>query len=282
MSGKPLPALRNVRDPGVPLVQPLLVRILCILAVVALAPSAQAKPVVGTEQQPELTDPANNIEYSAAHLGPQDHSYLDVLAAWLSHDLDSDEILFTVKVTSALDFEKRAADWSVNCGFNSALAGEQAGHSIRFNMNWNREFGFRHEAYVMQDGVSEPRPLKTSFRPVLEEPGYYTWGVGRQQLLEMGSAIHGISGACSELRYVAMSWTLFVYNSNYVSAEDAQYVIPTELPPPESAVESPEPWEQSGAAAPSTSLAVERTFAVGLVATLGILAVATLRTRRKS
>jgi hypothetical protein len=75
------------------------------IAIVCFAIPIGAATNDGSPDEPELSDAANDVSYDAAYVGPKDHEYLDVRAAWFSYNGASNTVSLTAR------FEELAPMW---------------------------------------------------------------------------------------------------------------------------------------------------------------------------
>ncbi len=173
------------------------------LSLVLLASPVAAVTWLGTESAPEITDDAGDVMYDERYVGPRDHDYLDVLAAWTEYDDRSDQLIFIVKVGDLRALEHPDPDWEARCTFggDTIRDGTRVGSLSVYTQVMRA--GALESFVELQDSAESGPPTRIphEFTPQFDAPGYLRFGIARTAFLEFGTALANIGLRCSELYY---------------------------------------------------------------------------------
>src|SRR5687767_14173194 len=81
----------------------LVATLLLLLTLAVVCPSGEAG-VEGSQSDPELVDPPNDIEYSVVD-PVRDSPHIDVTKVWVSADPEKDLVIFAIEVVNGAGFE---------------------------------------------------------------------------------------------------------------------------------------------------------------------------------
>lgn len=176
--------------------------------VLAAAPSglSQSGWVLGTEDLPELPDAADDVEYDPLYLGSRHHAYIDLVAAWFTHDNSTDRVTLHLKVADARALESDLSGWWPSCRVAGTLT-HDGGVLATLSYSWYQyPNGTRVHGVTYDPGDSAPawgsmqsRSLEHGFTADLGRPGYFRFDVDRLVLLQVGDAFEDPDGLCREL-----------------------------------------------------------------------------------
>ncbi len=250
------------------------------IIVVLLAPASAAEPVLGTEDLPELSDPAGNIGYSPAYIGPKDHDYLDVLAAWYDLNETGDGLVLKFKVADATRIGTPEPEWTPWCDFTANVTDDPSTviYGIHVEENGTVSGSVSHgengqwtdRGYVQAIGAADP--LESNFAAELTKPGYFRFTVALREYLKMSTGVHEFFALCGEQYQPTQTFgSIPIYNSN-IATEEGEYVFP--LPSGGADTGGEDEPQLTGSEAPSTSPSVQTgASALGLAAVIVSLAI---------
>ena len=198
-------------------------------------PAAQAQRglILGTEDLPELIDAGDDVSYDPTYPGAQDHDYLDLTAAWLSHDPDAGVVFLNLKVADAsMLAETGTAGWVIQCQFGADMFAEGM-RTGRLLYYWTKD----HQASEVRSGVDwtpsetgnvnvgDTRPdVKHTFASKLAEPGYFVFGITQQQLLLFGDELSNMSATCYEV-FDPTTEVGFLFNNGDSGSSEGSYSV---------------------------------------------------------
>lgn len=176
-----------------------------ILAVfIAALPSANAVQILGSENNPELSDPGGDIAYADVYLGSRNHDYLDVLSVWLKEE--NGTLVVSEQVKDATSLESASADFLIGCNLDSVgKVGEEKYSDFR--IGWFREPGSTEThldvSITALDGKSiEP---STKFAARFEAPGQFVFEVPLESIKPYAESLTDFRMECSETMQAAGS-----------------------------------------------------------------------------
>jgi hypothetical protein len=175
-----------------------------ILLLGMVTSTAAAAPMAGTEEQPELTDPAGNVNYSAGYVGPKDRSHVDLLAAWYEYAPQNDTVQLTIKVTDLSHLMTAAQDWNWRCNFLSNMTDGKGAFVYQVTKLTHGEIhsSLWHYQQVTRSGTAysgtDGRPIDHTWSASLSEPGYVRMWVNRTEYLRSGFAMQSFYAQCVE------------------------------------------------------------------------------------
>lgn len=215
-----------------------------ILVLVIMASVVLPAAAAGTEENPELLDDADDVNYHELHSDESPH--LDILAAWIEFDLQADVILFRLKTASVMEAEDVPEDFSVTCNWGASLEddGEPNG---RLALNWGKDAdadAYRSSVvWVEEAAASTPiSPVNVQGIPheltvLIGQPGYFNWTVERTAVATYGDRLETFSGRCDEAYTPAANVAGY---SNWDSAQsEASYDLAALEPAPGNDTDNP-------------------------------------------
>lgn len=260
------------------------------LGVLLLIPLGSADPGFGTETAPELSDPAGNVAYSPAYVhGPKDHDYLDILAAWYESDPSGTSLVLTLKLSDLTQLASPEPEWTPWCELTANVTDGRA--TLAYHVGWRDDgSGLYGRMFVSDDGQWTDRGYYgvpgqtdivngTTFRAVLEQPGYLVLGLPIADYLKFGPGLEDFWAVCGEqYQPIETFGSIPIYNSNIASSE-GRFDIP---PPAERGSDAgDEPNLAGDVVSPTSSSPATRSSALGLGAILTALG-AVVAGRRRS
>ncbi len=251
-----------------------------LMVFVMLVPVTSGAPVIwGTEEKPELADPADNVQYSPLYTGRQDRDHVDLLAGWFEFLAHNNTLMFTLKVGSLENVFEETDGWSLHYGFRGNVSNGQGDTAtLRY---WAMRYA---DSNTWNEGVDLAREGQSSVRvphgSVFNEttPGYFRWYVPMDYLQNWGVQVAGFDAFASEMQMVADTAESGIFNRNPAQAEGS-FVWKDLEPAPVNATDdefltprSPEP----------TSTPSAESVAVGLAASAAAVLVAIAWRRRSA
>lgn len=229
--------------------------------------------MVGTEDDPELADPAGNVEYSPLYTGPQDRHHVDLLAGWFEYLPDNDTIMISLKVQEFEDVIQRTEGWSLFYEFlgNLTYGGEDE-RALYITMGSESdadEFWTRMRIRTPSGDVDVP------FDHIIEEgvPGYFRWYVPLDFLLNWGNEVGDFAASAAEFREPTPGVST-IMNRNPNAFSDAVYSFEGLEPTPVEE-ESDEFLTPPESPAESDGAATESATGLGLLVVLALLGAVT-------
>lgn len=181
---------------------------LVVFAAVSLAAVAAAASdptdTTGTEEMPELSDASGDVAYEDHYTGPQDHDYLDILAAWIEYDNQTDQVAFHLKVSDASLLQDPPDGWSISCAVEGTMTNAD-GPTGTITYGWaHRTNGTSYTVLRFEPPDSAPavnlRPQDIShiYEKELDEPGYFRFWAQREAVIQFGNAFNNPHATCQE------------------------------------------------------------------------------------
>lgn len=242
--------------------------VVCVL--VALAPAAWADaPRVGTEANPELSDPAGNVSYSPLYQGPRDRDHLDLLSAWLEYDAVGDRLNLTVKVASLVDVDGKSQGWLETYSFqgNVSDANEDVGRLVfAYGKDASSDEWESDVVLLLWDRALD---LERSFAAGRDAPGYLRWSTPLEPLRKFGVQIGDFFAVAGEDQFVA-GQDVGIVNYNRARASTVYEYGSLEPAPVSQGDESPWPGASaSGDVGPTSEATAGFVFAALVAAVVG-------------
>jgi hypothetical protein len=159
---------------------------LFVVVLFAAAAIPLAGGVTGTEANPELVDPAGDVNYDIPPDEP--HDYMDILAAWFEYDGSSDRVSTIVKVADVEALNPPPTDWKLTFAMYVGidLDGEDQGN-VAYTWESDPATGnIQAEVFVQRQVGGEDVPISHVFTG--PDEGTIRFSVGRQALLDFGDA----------------------------------------------------------------------------------------------
>lgn len=252
-----------------------------LLAVVVLLPVTSAAPVFwGTEQQPELTDPPGNVQYSPLYTGPRDRDHIDLLAAWFEYDAFNDTLVSTLKVSSLEGANESTQDgWFVLYNFRGNVTVDdeikaELSHALYRN---HQSAEWRPEVNLETPGGQLDVPF--TFDRVDGTPGYFRWTIPMDFLQNWGEQITNFHASGAEEQFVGSSFiSTGVLNRNPADAQGSFVWKDLEPLPGRSTDEASLTPTRSETSPPSPE---SETVTLGLAASVAAVLVAVAFARRR-
>lgn len=178
--------------------------LLIVTLAVWAVPSVEAGPFVGDEADPELADAAGDVSYSPANVGPQDHHYVDLLAAWIQYNGTRDTVAVSIKLQDTKPLERPPANWGISCNFwAAAVLGETPNGEFQFNWTTlghtdrvSSQATWWEETEGTQGGSH--RVIPHSFLVNYSTPGTVVFELERVRLLQWADTVRGFRADCVE------------------------------------------------------------------------------------
>lgn len=262
--------------------------LVALVAVVLLAPVTVASTMIwGTEEKPELADPAGDVQYSQLH-GNEEAPFIDMTAGWISYENQTDRVTFTVKVVDATALESPGQEYHLECNTTIGVehdeviigslsvfwAKNQGETNLVSRIEWNPD-GERGGS-----AIAPRTSLDHDFGYATTAPGYYNWTVDRPALLQYGDILRGWDASCMQ---VLTAGGLRVIYSNFDDGESQSAYSLSELRRLSGPGGEPDPWETASPepATPSATSPAE-TAMPGIASMLAVLLAYVVVSRRGS
>lgn len=184
--------------------------IVCVSVLIAFllvaVPASAADPIIttGSEEQPELSDASGDVEYEDHYTGPQDHDYLDILAAWIDYDNQTDRVAFHLKVADASLLEDPPTGWSIGCNVKGTMTTSD-GPTGTITYGWYRDAnGTSYTIFRFEPPDSAPstnfqsQDIPHAYQERLAEPGYFNFSAEREVVAQFGNAFSNPHATCQE------------------------------------------------------------------------------------
>lgn len=253
--------------------------ILTLLVAVTTIPSAYA--LDGTEDNPELIDASNDVEYSPLHVGARASNQLDILAGWFEYDNTTDELVFVASITDASNYLTPPSPWIYSCVFRVegvSEAGDPAGTVFFEVAKGSGESQVKSEVVYDKQGrttkSADMSPWPHKFHVSQEARGYLKFSVDRARAWQVADELRNPGADCYE-DYAPGVASLYT-NSDAASSKGAYSL--KDLRRTRSAYGAIQPWEATETAAPTppTDSTAERTAGLSAGAALSCLFAAVL------
>lgn len=193
-----------------------------LVAFAMLVPVASGAPAIwGTEEHPELADPADNVQYSPLHTGGE-REHVDLLAGWLEYDAVNDTLNATLKLKSLEHVNESTDDnWFVLYGFrgNVTHGGEVKGE-LRFGMLRSHSSGEWSPSVDLNTESGEV-DVPFTFQRHDGTPGYFRWYVPMGYLQNWGDQMETFHAGATEEKFVRPLISSGVINYNLAQADGA-------------------------------------------------------------
>lgn len=183
-----------------------------VAGMLIVLPAAAGGPglIFGSEELPELPDPADDVRYGPTYTGEQNHTYLDLQAAWFNYSAQSDEVILTMKTGNATSLLSPPPSYTIACTVNGTVAGNELRIEWR---RWANQSTLRSQVmFVTKTGAGatiDNRLLKHEFEAELGDPGYFRFAIPRLDLLNLGERFEAPRGLCREYFDVTYGPTSF-------------------------------------------------------------------------
>lgn len=256
-----------------------------LAALILIAPSVAAKPLLGTQTMPELEDQKGDVAYSPAYVGEQNHDYIDVDRGWLAYDETSDTFTFALLTGDATLLTSPTQLWVINCQvtFEAMI---DAGNVGDIMFSWNKladdpeVYGgvtrYEPESDAVASSGGRGTAIESSFNFTLADPGWFQWTVNRTDLTRWGDVLVNPTAVCSEQLSPREGTTFAVNNRDTASSETRFEMASLGSRPAENGENNEHPSEPMSPSAPRDS-----TTAVTWFATVCALIVSTFLARRR-
>jgi hypothetical protein len=169
------------------------------LLAILVTPTAAA----GTEEDPEVLDPAGDVVYSAMDV-TRSSTYLDSLALWIEYDAVNDMIVMYWKTADSRRLEQPVDDSGINCYArgNMTVEGTITGTLTFQWANTNTAGTLFGVMRFTREGDALPteagRNVPYTFEPTFAQPGLFKWRVERARLQNLGEDYGPLEVSCGE------------------------------------------------------------------------------------
>lgn len=147
---------------------------------------------IGTEDDPEISDPEGDVSYHTTNVANRDYKFLDALAAWIQYDGAMDFLRFTIKVADLSEFQERTRDLNFVCNWymRGAIGNQTQGTLGMHLQKPPGSTGIAHNLTYTKPGGGAI-DLAASLEPTFGAPGY--WSVATK-LAPLQNILESIEG----------------------------------------------------------------------------------------
>lgn len=162
---------------------------------------------MGSEEDPEVTNPSGNVKYDPTYTGPHNRHHIDLLAAWWDYNATTDRIIFHWKTVDNSLLADPPTDTAMGCLTGWHLMGAEAWQG-NLTLSYGKERGetnFTGHAYIdrknytLGTGVRDTIiTVGSRFEIAFAAPGYATVAVNRSQVFLYGERVQAPWVVCWE------------------------------------------------------------------------------------
>lgn len=259
---------------------------LLLVALTPVAASADEAPVIGTEENPELTDAEDDVEYSPFYVGSEDRYHLDILKAWFEYLPETDQVQTTFLTKDARNLESASGTWDISCRLEVALTdGESTtGHYMSFAF-WQRPDDAEIVSSVSEHegdpGTgTESEILAHEFSATLEEPGRFVFTVDRTNIFLRTDGFDEPEANCREQLSPQAGTTTAIINQDFAASTESYSI--SDLKPASNATDDDDTLPETSGASSSPASPTRAAASLSVAAFVLAIVAAFAWTRRQS
>lgn len=199
-----------------------------MIAAVALAVAFTPVAAAGTLDDPELSDPAGDVDYSPLAPAEDGHPYIDILAAFASFNAATDRVNLSLVLADTSAMEEDLGNWRATCTLSVDLV--RGGDNVTLDMVFEKDGASPIEFYALIDHGDELESVDEEFETGMSfsQRGIANWSFARGYLGSLGDRATNFVVDCGTMMRAAGAPTIVVHSDDAVGTKN--YTIPDASP----------------------------------------------------